>query len=182
LPGIFALWAAWHRELFISMKVLFLFLVTVATMLCSTGRLQIPAIHRVNLISVFLWSIPCCFYSCSDFWLAKGFSSTDFLTISIMPLLCWGIHRQVRDVMPRYSLPFKHTTNKQTNKQTKQPWRKMQWKRPKIFCVSSWSHSPNQSQANSCSVKTSDPFLSSKHIPSSSSKHAFVNVPAFIPW
>lgn len=35
------------------MKVLFLFLVTVATMLCSTGRLQIPAIHRVNLISVF---------------------------------------------------------------------------------------------------------------------------------
>lgn len=49
LPGIFALWAVWHYELFINMKVLFLFLVTVAT-----GRLQILVIHRVNLITVFI--------------------------------------------------------------------------------------------------------------------------------
>lgn len=54
LLGMFALGAVWHPDLFISMKLPFLFLVTVATMLWSTGRLQILLIHWVNLITVFM--------------------------------------------------------------------------------------------------------------------------------
>lgn len=52
--GLFALWAVHHPEIFINMKLLFLFSATVATMLCSTGRLQILVIHWVNSTTVFM--------------------------------------------------------------------------------------------------------------------------------
>ena len=54
LLGIFALLTVWHREVFININVLFLCLVTVSTMLWSTGRLQMLAIHWANLITVFM--------------------------------------------------------------------------------------------------------------------------------
>lgn len=92
LLWIFALWAVWHWELFINMKLLFLFLVTVATMLCSTGRLQILVIHWVNLITVFM-KHSLLLLICSNFWVAKDFS--DLLIVSVMPVLCQETHKQV---------------------------------------------------------------------------------------